>query len=482
MRRYHCVTSWAATSTPDPSGSWADPARAQDMPILPESLAELRRLRSAATLDAQRLQAVTLKDPALAAHILVRFAAKQPPQGGRRAESLSHAILLLGVEPLVEHLTTLPALPGKLGPDAALGYRRTMATACHAGALAGVWTPRSWRTRAESIAVSARLSFISELLVWAQHPQASDLFAGGPDPEERQRTALGATVAEIGVRVASSWNLPEFAALAFAPTEIDQEGCDAARLAGQIARTAAVNWHSPAYREDLARAAECMQVAPDLAMARIHSVTARTARSLWQPGDLCAARTLLLGPDDPHWTNTPGNARSVPEEDPIARTLQDLASCRSKKIGLNQAIRSVLVGMQAGLGLDRAAFALLSRNRTRLTVRDCVKVTAMPAQADLSNLQIELSGSHLFVRLMQRSSGVRMHADNRAKIASMLPEAVHEKLSRQGFFAMSVFAKGKPIGLFYADCETSPEHLNEAHYRHFKHLCKETGKAIEARG
>ena len=222
-----------------------------------------------------------------------------------------------------------------------------------------------------------------------------------------------------------------------------------------------------------------MQVDPDLAIARIHSVTARTARSLWRPGDLCAARTLLLGPDDPYWTTTPANARPTPEEDPLARTLRDLASCRSKKIGLDQAIRSVLVGMQAGLGLDRAAFALLSRDRTRLAVRDCADVAATP---DLSDLQIELSGSHLFVRLMQRASGIRMHADNRSKIGSMLPESTRGKLSDQGFFAMSVFARGKPIGIFYADCDTAPERLDEAHYRHFKRLCKDTGQTIEARG
>ena len=49
------------------------------------------------------------------------------------------------------------------------------------------------------------------------------------------------------------------------------------------------------------------------------------------------------------------------------------------------------------------------------------------------------------------------------------------------FLAMSLFVKEKPVGLFYADCLSPAEPIDEKRYQQFKRLCQATSRALASR-
>ena len=115
---------------------------------------------------------------------------------------------------------------------------------------------------------------------------------------------------------------------------------------------------------------------------------------------------------------------------------------------MQDAISQVMSDLHNNLGLQRVAFLMLSRDRSFLQAR---LVKEQEGQPTLRNLRLESSQGNLFNLLLKKPQAIWMNDDNLLKYGRLIPQPAVEKLGTQHFFAMSIFAKEKAIGLLYAD-------------------------------
>ena len=123
--------------------------------------------------------------------------------------------------------------------------------------------------------------------------------------------------------------------------------------------------------------------------------------------------------------------------------------------------------MHQGLGLNRVVFALLTQHRTHLRPRSIVGVHNDP---HFTKFAITLGANTLFDRLMEKPQSLWLDEHNRTKFWPAVPVDFQRLIKVNRFYVMSVFVKGKPIGLFYADRASNSCELDEKCYKLFKQL------------
>ena len=79
---------------------------------------------------------------------------------------------------------------------------------------------------------------------------------------------------------------------------------------------------------------------------------------------------------------------------------------------------------------------------------------------------------------MKKPQSVHIHEGNREKYWQMVPGDFKKIINTASFCASSVFARGKPVGLFYADCHADDGGVQAEDYAHFKKLCTDASRII----
>jgi HD-like signal output (HDOD) protein len=122
--------------------------------------------------------------------------------------------------------------------------------------------------------------------------------------------------------------------------------------------------------------------------------------------------------------------------------------------------------MRNDIGLKRIMFAMVS-DTNYAKVCELVGVNGDPG---LNNFMVNIQEENLFKLLLSKQQGFWLKASNREKFLPMIPETSLNAIDQKGFFCMSLFVRGKPIGLIYADGKFL---LNDESYADFKQLCAE---------
>jgi ribosomal protein S8E len=123
--------------------------------------------------------------------------------------------------------------------------------------------------------------------------------------------------------------------------------------------------------------------------------------------------------------------------------------------------------MRNDIGLKRVMFAAICDNNNSIKVCELVGANGDP---ELNNFLVNIQEENLFKLLLSKQQGFWLKPSNRDKFLPMIPQGVLEPIDQNGFFCMSLFPRGKPIGLIYADGKYA---LNDDSYADFKQLCAE---------
>lgn len=165
----------------------------------------------------------------------------------------------------------------------------------------------------------------------------------------------------------------------------------------------------------------------------------------------------------------------VPDEHSLVDAIEHLTKQIDQSISMPEIMKLVMEGMHDGLGLTRVAFTMLTPDRKMLKTR---AVMSLDADWTIRHLHIPLSPDNLFNQLMSRPQALWLNDENVDKLWPHVPGDLAGVLHKDGFFAMSIYVKNKPVGLFYADRYNHEHRLNAACYENFKLLCKHAGKAM----
>lgn len=470
---------------------WIKRIKDKPIPVLANTVDQLRRLNAADTTPVQDIVDVVEQDPGLTVQLLRYCNDPSKHRLQREVASVQQAVMLVGTRKLNEMAMKLPLLNKSLKEPARSQVLRAFCRAYHAGIQAVAWARLRRDMTPDEVFAASQLHFLGEFVLAMHAPdQLMDTFSMRREKniasEEAQYLILGFTLDELSMAIAEAWNLPELVLEALRAENANHPRGFGIMLAVQVARHAAIDWYNNKTNMLLKQAAEWLGQPQDKITSQAHRLAVDIAHHNYYDGVLQTAALLIQ--DRPGTVITPSKQVPTPKNDtgaaiclmPQLNLLQD--SLNQLKQGLelgkdqDEILRIVLQGMHDGIGLNRVVFATPDPEGRQLRASAIIGAENDPV---FNRFQIRLNIPHLFSRLLEKPQAVYINNDNRDQYWRMVPIEFQKLIGTNSFMAMSVFVKGKLMGLIYADRHTSDCQVDKVSYRYFKKLCATLGQALQ---
>jgi hypothetical protein len=247
--------------------AWTQHLRTLPVPVLGESaeaLATLARIEDeTGTVDAHRIGEVVTDDPLATLHILALAAHHRHARQVTAAETVTAAVLMLGIGPFFRACAQLVSVESLLAdqPQALAGLQRVLARSHRAGRFAIAFAVHRMEGDAELLRQAALLHDFTELLLWCHAPALAQQIAErqAADPTLRseavQREVLNVSLGELEQSLMRVWHLPE---RLIRLTDDHAEGhalvqtqVRLVKLAVQLSRHTATSWNNAALPDDI---------------------------------------------------------------------------------------------------------------------------------------------------------------------------------------------------------------------------------------
>jgi HD-like signal output (HDOD) protein len=255
------------TTAPTSLHTWASYFAQADIPVLAVT-AEALAARAAAQdeVTAGQLAPLVLADPMMTVKLLAHVAQRRSARALTGSETVSQAILMMGVQPFFAAFDGQPAIEPLLAawPEAMQGVRNVLARSHRAALIALAFAVHRKDPDAEIIHEAALMHDFVEALLWCHAPTLAlameRLRAADPTIGSAlaQRRVLNIELCDLEQELLRSWRLPE---LLVRITNDRRAGDPQARtvlLALRIARHSGGGWANPAVAQDFRAAAELL--------------------------------------------------------------------------------------------------------------------------------------------------------------------------------------------------------------------------------
>ena len=471
---------------------WVQELEGIDFPVFPDTLKGLQQLSDEdANRSVDRFCSNLLYDPGGVIAILNKANGARKGRLGTNVSTVENAAMMIGLDTM-RHLTDEHSIiepPGSTPSEK--GYMRIVARAYHVAYQAYDWAVIRGDMTPKEIFVAAFLRDIGTMALWLNAPdkmkEIHELkWEQMVSDDEAQYVILGFGQEQLGKRLAEVWRLPEMVNDCLLSEDSQNPRVMTVRLADQMVHLSESSWYSDAMVECQESIAELLDLSFDEVVKITHENALKVARETEFYGVSPSAMLLPMEPG--HWPTVAGYKRHsddgkhfclMPQDYMYDAAVTSLKAMQTQDVGINDVIEIAIAGMHDGLGLNRVVFALLSKDKTMLGGRYMAGANNDPNFSQFS-IDINIKKKDLFTQLMQKSRSVWVNEGNNEKIWPLVPEKFHELINIQEFYAMSVFAEDKPIGIFYADRHLKDIHLDTKSYEKFKKLCSLVSRVIVA--
>lgn len=243
-----------------------------EIPVLAASAHQLEQWReNEDAVDAHLIGEAFSNDPLMTLKVLSFASAQRSGRLLADAETVTAAIVLLGITPFFTAFGQQPTIEDRLAgqPEAFGGLQRVLRRAERAARFALGFAVHRTDPDAQVIHSAALLHDFAEMLLWCYAPQLALRIqhAQRVDPSLRstvaQRAVLNIELGDLEQALMRSWRLPEL----LRHITDDKRGHDpqvqCVRLAVRLARHTADSWGNPAVPDDLKEISELLNLNPE---------------------------------------------------------------------------------------------------------------------------------------------------------------------------------------------------------------------------
>ncbi len=255
--------------------AWTHHFSRQPIPVLATSAAAVRALaeRDAAGddgVDAQLIVKAVGQDPLMALRILAHVAQQRSRRREVQVETITEALVLMGISPFFRAFADLPVLEDRLQdhPDALQGAQDVLRRGCRAGQFALGFSVHRMDGDASQVHQAAQLHDFAELLLWVHAPGLAlnirrlQQAHPGLRSAEAQRRVLGIELQDLQQALMHEWRLPELLIRLSDARHASHPSVRSVLLAIRVARHSAHSWDNPALPDDILELAELLQLSP----------------------------------------------------------------------------------------------------------------------------------------------------------------------------------------------------------------------------
>lgn len=260
--------------------AWTRRFSEAEIPVLPGTAQEIGALRqindASDSVDAHQLAQSIAGDPLMTLKVLSHVAKHRPSRLVTDAETVTAAIVLMGIGPFFRAFDQLKTLDEHLQdqPVALRGLQRVLKRAYRAANFALGFAVHRMDNDAAIIQEAALLHDFAEMLLWCHAPSLAVEIARRQhaDPTLRsaavQRSVLNVELGELEQALMRVWRLPELLIHITDDRHASHPQVRTVMLAIRLARHTQHGWDNAALPDDFADIAELLNVAPHVAQAK----------------------------------------------------------------------------------------------------------------------------------------------------------------------------------------------------------------------
>lgn len=261
--------------------AWTAHLRHMTIPVLASTSEQLELWRSNEdAADAHLLGEILNKDPLMTLKLLAHAASQRSSRLLTDAETVTAALVLLGITPFFKAFGPQPTVEERLAsrPEALAGLQRVLLRAERAARFALGFAAHRADPDAEVIHSAALLHDFSEMLLWCEAPslamQIQQLQAAQPGLRSTaaQRQVLNIELGDLEQALMKAWHLPELLAQITNDKKARDPQVRCVMLAVRLARHTALGWENPAIPDDLAEIGELLTLSPAHTLKLLHEL------------------------------------------------------------------------------------------------------------------------------------------------------------------------------------------------------------------
>jgi HD-like signal output (HDOD) protein len=470
---------------------WLDLAEKQPVPVLKHTIKQLRGLCLQEDIPIKEITHVVERDPSLIVHILRQSNNRKKGRLSTEITHVNQAFRLMGTDQLTRLPDALPAMCDVLEGDSKFRLLQTFNRAYHAARFATDWAALRRDMTPDEVFTATHLHFLGEMIVAMHAPELLDKIAKYKieehvASEEAQFLTLGFTLDELSLALAEKWQFPVLVKEALHPENANKPRAYGIMLGVQLSRIVChEGWNCEATNKIQESVADWLGIEPSALVTRTHIIAAEVAREVPQYNTAAYARDLplIIEHKEPDEAEEPEEVVQeqatlclIPQLSILRNTVKSLTTLSASETSEEEFIHLIVNAMHDGIGLNRVVFCHYN-DELKLLKPFVIKGTENDFV--FNRFVIEVNNANLFTHLIKKQQALLINDSNRETYWKLVQPEFQKLINNNTFVVMTIFRKGKPYGMFYADRHTSNCQLDERSYSYFKTLCTHASKILE---
>jgi len=459
------VTRPSETTAPrmNSTQAWVSYLSKVELPVLANTLRQINELTESLNSTVNELANVILNDAQLTSQVLRLSNTVFYNRASTQVSTVSRAITLIGFDSVKSMAISSLIVDSMLKRNDRPHLLRCLARAIHGAVQARCLLPSTKEQALEEVFIGALLMNIGELAFWScdteQAAELEERLRLEESPLEAQRAVLHTTFTEITRGLVEAWALGPFIKEVVAPGTATSKASSLVRNTVEMARASENGWSGAEMDKILERLSKDVGAPPaairDQLKANAQEAT-RVAVSLGIP----QVTELMPGNQD----KASEQAMEAPavDSDLQLEILRELTQTLAEKPDINEVCQLVIEGIHRAIGMQRVGLLMTDRTGQQLVPR---KVGGRGTEKWRENFVINKDSTGPLGELLPHGISA-VYTPGRQ--ASGVP--YDRWLGKVPALVGSLTAKGRLVGLFYADNAAAgyvPSKEQEDAFAHF---------------
>jgi HD-like signal output (HDOD) protein len=443
--------------------AWVSYLSKVELPVLANTLRQINELTESQNSTVNELANVILNDAQLTSQVLRLSNTVFYNRASTQVSTVSRAITLIGFDSVKSMAISSLIVDSMLKRNDRPHLLRCLARAIHGAVQARCLLPSTKEQALEEVFIGALLMNIGELAFWScETEQATELeehLRLDEPPAEAQRAVLHTTFMEITRGLVEAWALGPFIREVVAPGTATTKASSLVRNTVDMARASEHGWSGAEMDTILERLGKDVGEPPaairDQLKANAQEAT-RVAVSLGIP------QVTELMPGNQDKDSDHGMEAPAVDSDLQLEILRELTQTLAEKPDINEVCQLVIEGIHRAIGMQRVALLMTDRSGQQLTPR---KVGGRGTEKWREQFVINKDSTGPLGELLPHGLSA-VYTPGRQ--ASGVP--YDRWLGKVPALVGSLTAKGRLVGLFYADNAAAgyvPSKEQEDAFAHF---------------
>ncbi len=440
-----------------------------------------------------------LRDPSLTSRLLKMANSFYYNPNGQEMSTVSRAVMVLGFDQVRALTLSLVLVDSLSNGKHREKLTEEIAQSFHAAVQAQELAKKIKCKKTENIFVATLLSRLGNMAFWAFADDKADILVelvelSEMTEQEAEREVLGFSLKELTQGLSQSWGLGDLLDDSLSETKKNEPNVMLVNVGRKLAQVSKLGWDSEEATLVIDEIAKQLDIKSD-DLTEITHANAKQAKAITKMYGITAASKKIPQAqydliDDEDYVQVDGDLLDVsdvdtqkkgvafyPEPDTHVQLtiLSDIAQTIEESPSINIIFEMVLEGLYRGVGMDRSMFAILSKDRKKLSCKYALGTDNEKLREEF-RIDVSLS-SNIFNKVMKTKKAVHISADP-SKIDGTLTRDVLKLLGPPPYLIMPTIVRGKVIGIFLADRNASKRVINEKDLLAFQQFCQQANMGL----